>query len=82
MEIPKTERYVIVNMDTGTDDAWALFLLLRIMLKCKNIKLLAIIAGFGNTSVKYSVRNAYRVLNALNRTDVRNKINRLIFGLM
>lgn len=71
MEIDKTERYIILDTDMGTDDAWALFLLIRAELECSNIKILAITCVHGNTSVKYAVRNTYRILNILNRTDVR-----------
>lgn len=70
IEIDQTERFIILDTDMGTDDAWALFLLLRAELECKKIKLLAITCVHGNTTMKFAVRNTYRILTMLNRTDV------------
>lgn len=63
-------RFIILDTDMGADDAWALHLLLRAEAELKNVTLLAITCVHGNTSMNYVVRNTYRVLNALNRTDV------------
>lgn len=79
MEIDITQRYIILDTDMGTDDAWALFLLVRVILELSNVKLLALTCGYANTSLKYSVRNAYRFLNAMNRTGVKTKRNAFIY---
>lgn len=36
----------------------------------ENVKMLAVICVDGNTSVENAVKNAYRILWGLNRTDV------------
>lgn len=70
MEVDKTERLIIFDTDMGTDDAWALYLLLRAELKYEHIKVVAITCVHGNTSLNFAVRNTYRILSCLNRTDV------------
>lgn len=65
----KSEKYIIVDVDMGADDAWALLLLLKAAIET-NIIVLAITLVHGNTSIDFAVRNAYRVLQSINRTDV------------
>ncbi|XP_058444818.1 nucleoside hydrolase-like [Malaya genurostris] len=62
-------RKVIVDVDVGTDDAWALLLLLKCERKF-NFKVEAITCTHGNTSVDNGARNVIRVLTAIGRTDV------------
>lgn len=65
-------RFVIFDEDMGTDDAWALIMLLKAE-RTHNLKLLAITCVGGNTAVQSVVTNTMRVLELLNRTDVRCK---------
>lgn len=71
LDLDTTKRYVILDTDMGVDDAWAIFLLLRVIFQLSNVKLLAITCIPGNTTPKNTVRNAFRVLNTFGRTDVR-----------
>lgn len=63
-------KYVILDTDMGTDDAWALLMLLKAEKELKNIKLLAITCVHGNTTLENVIKNTYRVLHGVNRTDV------------
>lgn len=63
-------RLVIFDEDMGTDDAWALLMLLKAE-RTHNIKVLAITCVAGNTTVQNVAINTMRVLEILNRSDVR-----------
>lgn len=60
---------VIYDTDMGTDDAWALFMLLKAE-KRYNVKLLGVTTVQGNTSVEHATENTLRVLSAADRLDV------------
>lgn len=66
----KSLKYVIFDTDMGPDDAWALQMILKSEKVLKNIKVLAVTTVHGNTIVKNVIKNAYRILDGLNRTDV------------
>lgn len=67
-------QYIIFDEDVGSDDAWALFMLLKAE-HSHNIKVVAITCVGGNTSVDNVARNTMRVLQVANRTDVKlNKV--------
>ena len=63
-------KRVIIDMDPGYDDAWALQMLLQAEKKLSNIKIMAIICCNGNTSVHNSAINTIKILKAANRIDV------------
>ncbi|KAH8273298.1 hypothetical protein KR018_007202 [Drosophila ironensis] len=64
------ERYVILDCDGGSDDAWALLLLLHAR-QSHGVNLLAITTiGCGNTSRENAARNMQRILVACQRTEV------------
>lgn len=63
-------KYVIFDTDMGSDDAWALQLILKAEKHLNNVKLLAITTVNGNTTVENAIKNTYRLLDGLNRTDV------------
>lgn len=63
-------RYVIFDTDMGADDAWALQMLLKAEKQLKNVKVLAITVADGNTDIENVIKNTYRILDGLNRTDV------------
>lgn len=65
-------RFVIFDEDMGTDDAWALIMLLKAE-QTHNLKVLAITCVAGNTTVQNVAINTLRVLQLLNRSDVRKK---------
>ncbi|XP_037724621.1 pyrimidine-specific ribonucleoside hydrolase RihB [Drosophila subpulchrella] len=63
-------RYAILDCDGGSDDAWALLLLLHAA-ESHGIHLLAITTmGCGNTRRENAARNMRRILDACKRTDV------------
>lgn len=64
-------KYVILDTDMGGDDAWALQMVLKAEKEFQNVKLLAITTTFGNSNVTNAIKNTYRILDGLNRTDVR-----------
>lgn len=63
---PESRRKIIVDVDAGTDDAWALFMLLRAMDEglCD---ILAITCVHGNTSVDNVVKNVFRILKTVRK---------------
>lgn len=63
-------KYIIFDTDMGADDAWALQMVLKAEKEFRNIKLLAITTTFGNSNVTNAIKNTYRILDGLNRTDV------------
>ncbi|XP_070491737.1 pyrimidine-specific ribonucleoside hydrolase RihA-like [Chironomus tepperi] len=60
---------VIVDCDTGNDDAWAIFALLRSEERFK-FNVIAITCVHGNCDVHNSVRNTLKVLEVCNRSDI------------
>lgn len=67
---------VIYDTDMGTDDAWALFMLLKAEKKY-NVKLLGVTIVQGNTSLENAAENALRVLSSADRLDVTKVICKL-----
>lgn len=63
-------KYIIFDTDMGCDDAWALQMVLKAEKELNNVKLLAITTVDGNTDTENIIKNTYRVLDGLNRTDV------------
>lgn len=63
---PKSPRKIIVDVDAGTDDAWALFMLLRAM-DAGLCDILAITCVHGNTQIDNVVRNVFRVLQTVDK---------------
>lgn len=64
-------RLIILDEDIGTDDAWALLMLLKAEQK-HNLKLLAITCSGGNSSLDNVAINTIRVLEHAKRTDVNS----------
>uniref|UniRef100_A0A182WED0 Inosine/uridine-preferring nucleoside hydrolase domain-containing protein n=1 Tax=Anopheles minimus TaxID=112268 RepID=A0A182WED0_9DIPT len=62
-------RKVIIDLDVGTDDAWALWMLLKGE-KSHNYEVIGITCVNGNTSVDNVVENTLTLLTAMGRTDV------------
>jgi inosine-uridine nucleoside N-ribohydrolase len=62
-------RNVIIDVDVGTDDAWACLMLLRFEKKY-NIKVQAITCVHGNTTVTNVAKNLIRVLKTIDRLDI------------
>lgn len=67
----ETSKLVIFDTDMGSDDAWALQMMLKAESLLKSIKVLAITTVSGNTTTENVIKNTYRILDGLNRTDVR-----------
>lgn len=76
MSEKKIEKYVIFDTDGGTDDAWALLMLLQAEKHLKNIKLLAITCVHGNTTIDNVIKNTYHILRLMDRSDVSSKFER------
>ncbi|KAH8344656.1 hypothetical protein KR067_002367 [Drosophila pandora] len=70
----QNNRLVIFDCDIGTDDAWALAMMLRaedlLLPDGRRIKLVAITCVQGNTDVHNGTLNALRITTTLNRRDV------------
>lgn len=62
-------KNIIFDCDVGTDDAWALLMLLRAE-KEFNIKVIAITCTHGNTTLDNVAINVLRVLETVDRLDV------------
>lgn len=60
---------VIIDCDSGNDDAWAIISLLKAEKKL-NLKLLAITCCNGNTTVNHSALNNLLILETVDRMDV------------
>lgn len=52
-------------------------MLLKAEKDLNNVKILAITAAMGNTSLENVIKNTYRILDGLNRTDVRQFLYRI-----
>lgn len=63
-------KYIIFDTDMGSDDAFALQMLLKAENSLKNVKILAITTVNGNTTQENIIKNAYRLLDGCGRTDV------------
>lgn len=63
-------KYIVFDTDMGGDDGWALQMVLKAEKDLKNVKVLAITTVNGNTDVENAIKNTYRILDGLNRTDV------------
>lgn len=61
----------INDPSAGADDAWALQMVLKAEKEFKSVKVLAITTVAGNTDPINAIKNTYRILADLNRTDVR-----------
>lgn len=64
-------RYVIADLDPGTDDAWALAMLFKAE-ETHSVHILAITIVAGNTEAQHGVKNVARILEAFGRSDVRH----------
>lgn len=73
-------KSVILDVDVGTDDAWAILMALNNESKA-NFKVRAITCVFGNAAVDYIGKNVLRVLDTVNRLDVRFKLLSFISNL-
>lgn len=60
---------VVIDCDTGNDDAWAIISLLRAEHK-SNYKVIGITCVNGNTTVEHSSLNTLLVLKTLDRLDI------------
>lgn len=63
-------RKVVIDVDVGFDDAWAIIMMLQAEQVLKNVEVLGITCVNGNTSVENVIQNTVRVLRMLGRTDV------------
>lgn len=64
-------KYLIVDTDMGSDDAWALMMILRAEQLMPNIKILGITCIHGNASLENVVKNTRRILERAGRCDVQ-----------
>ncbi|XP_055301164.1 nucleoside hydrolase-like [Sitodiplosis mosellana] len=64
------QRCVIFDTDMGADDAWALQMILKAEKSRENVKVLAITTVHGNATVENVIKNTYRILDGLDRTDI------------
>ncbi|XP_062140422.1 nucleoside hydrolase [Drosophila sulfurigaster albostrigata] len=65
-----TAKFAILDCDGGSDDAWALLLLLHAE-KAGHLKLLAVtVTGCGNTTCENAARNMRRILKVSSREDI------------
>lgn len=64
---------VVFDTDMGTDDAWALFMLIKAE-KEYNVKLMGVTIVHGNTDVENAAENVLQVLSSASRLDVTTKV--------
>lgn len=64
------DNFVVVDVDCGVDDAWALLMLIRAEMELKTFKILGITCVSGNTDVDNVATNTLRLLDSMDRTDV------------
>lgn len=64
-----SEKFVVLDCDTGSDDAWALLFLLKAD-RVKKVNLLGVTCVNGNTSVDNAVENTLKILELSNRSNV------------
>lgn len=69
-DVVQSPKYIILDTDMGTDDMWALIMLLKTEKHFNHIKLLAITCVHGNTSIDNVINNTFAVLDIMKRTDV------------
>lgn len=67
------QKLVIFDTDMGGDDAWALQMMLKAEIHLQIVKILAVTICNGTTTADNAIKNAYRILDGLNRTDVRKR---------
>ncbi|XP_036317901.1 pyrimidine-specific ribonucleoside hydrolase RihA isoform X2 [Rhagoletis pomonella] len=63
-------RFVLLDCDGGSDDAWALLVLLKAATEQRLTLLGVTICGCGNTDLHNAAQNMYRILKASNRTEI------------
>lgn len=66
LDKPENKRNIIVDVDAGTDDAWALFMLLKAM-DADLCDIKAITCVHGNTRLDNVVKNVLRVLQTVGK---------------
>ncbi|XP_074520912.1 inosine-uridine preferring nucleoside hydrolase-like [Halichoeres trimaculatus] len=66
MSTPQGKKKVIIDVDTGVDDAQAIMMALA----APNLDILAITCTHGNTSLDNACKNTLRVLKTCNREDI------------
>ncbi|KAL5275598.1 hypothetical protein ACFFRR_001452 [Megaselia abdita] len=64
-----SNNFVVLDCDTGSDDAWALLFLLKAD-RVKKVKLLGVTCVNGNTTVENAVENTLKILELSNRSDI------------
>lgn len=64
------DNYVVFDCDVGTDDAWALLMLIKAEKELKKFKILGVTCVFGNADATNVTKNTIRVLDSLDRQDV------------
>lgn len=63
-------KYVIVDTDMGSDDAWAVLMLLRAEQYMQNFKILGLTCVHGNAPMENVLKNTGRILERAGRCDV------------
>lgn len=63
-------KYLIIDTDMGSDDAWALLLILRAEKVLQNFQVLGITCVHGNAPMDHVVQNTRRILERAGRDDV------------
>ncbi|XP_055911955.1 nucleoside hydrolase-like [Eupeodes corollae] len=64
------DNYVVFDCDVGTDDAWALLMLIKAEKELKKFKILGVTCVFGNADATNVTKNTIRVLDSLDRQDI------------
>ena len=57
-------------------------MILKAEKECRNVKILAVIANYGNSELINSIKNTYHILAELNRTDVSQSNYNFFFLLL
>lgn len=65
-----TQKYVLIDTDAGTEDAWALYMALAAHRSNNGFKIVGITTVYGNTSVEHVANNVTRVLDTVHENNV------------
>jgi len=65
------EKFVLIDTDAGSDDAWAIFMAIAESRQNSNFHIVGISTVYGNTTADNVVTNVTRTLSTVGESSVR-----------